>query len=271
MQVPVDRTSKDPFFRYKMPVLQAVHETSRTALPNLDQVARALYRDPLHILKFLSISLGCTQVKDGSRYFLNGSFDAARLQKFIFDFIDLFVLCKCCRNPETRFVCDEGLLKRSCSSCGAVVAQESHKINNMIMKDIEKCVNDDTKYDVSNGMNIESLLRGEGDASERIYEAYKREDMALGDLFAEYFKPSALRQFSKVFAEHRAEDILEQIEGMLESSRKEDKIESFLKALCKMGVSIDSIDEYFAKPRKGKKRSPLIKKNAEYFISNFED
>lgn len=268
--IPVDRATNDPFYRYQMPALQIAHESNRTVLVNLEQVARALYRDPAHILKYTGMTLGCTQVRDGARYFLNGNFDGKRLQSIVYDFIDFFVLCRACGNPETRFV-ESGGLRRSCSSCGAVVAQDPHKLNSVIAKDVEKCVNQDTRYDASNGHSIASLLRDEEDASDRVYSLFEQENLRLSDLFTEYFKPSGLKQLSKVLARFKTEEVLENVETMLENSRREDKISSFLKALCRMGYTIGGIERYFAAARKGKKRSPLIRKNAEYFIASYDD
>lgn len=268
--IPVDRTSNDPFYRYQMPPLQIAHESSRTVLVNLEQVAKALYRDPFHILKYMGMGLGCTQVKDGTRYALNGNFEGRRLQSFVYDFIDAFVLCRACGNPETRFVDSDGL-RRSCNSCGAVVVQDAHRLNNIIAKDVERSVNQDTKYDASNGASIADLLREDDDVSDKLYSLFRQENLKLDDLFSEYFKASNLRQLSKALAGFKTGEILENIENMLECHKKEDKIQSFLKALCKMGRSIDDVDGYFGTARRGRRRSPLVKKNAEYFISNFDD
>ncbi len=48
-----------------------------------------------------------TQVKiDEKRnhYVINGSHDAEKLQSLLDVFIDKFVLCQSCKNPETEFV-----------------------------------------------------------------------------------------------------------------------------------------------------------------------
>ncbi|KAI4292032.1 translation initiation factor 5 [Pancytospora philotis] len=269
MNINISRSSNDPFYRYKMPALQTADESGRTLLANLDQIARALCRDPEHILKYIGTSLGCSQIKSTGGYALNGRFEQRRLQALIYDFIDIFVLCPACGNPETCFVLRDGL-QRVCNSCGAVSTQEAHKLNAAILKNVEKGVNADTKYSKSKGSDVRALIESSDDASERILDLCKEEGLGLADLFAEYFKPSGLKQLRAVLAEHQLPEILECIEDMLESSKKEEKIESFLKALLKLGHTVDGIDAYFRTARKGKKRSPLIKKNAAYFIDNCE-
>lgn len=69
--IAVDRNINDPFYRYKMPEVVVAHETSRTVIQNLEQIAKAISRNPIHILKFLSMSFGCTCVS-GPQHALKG-------------------------------------------------------------------------------------------------------------------------------------------------------------------------------------------------------
>lgn len=267
--IPVDRQSKDPFFRYKMPQVSIANDASKTIILNLDIIAKAICRNPQHILKFLSINFGCTCVFT-PRYALNGTFDIQKVQSGIYDFIDIFVLCKACRNPETKFVYEENL-KRLCNSCGSLILQENNKLNSTIMKDKDKSSNEDTKYDASNKNSIGFLIKQEGDQSHQIYDCYKQEGLDISNLFSEYLKPKDLKQLELVFKEFKLDQILENIENMLEANKKEDKIELFLNSLVKIGYTVAEIEEYFSKPRKDKKRSPLIKKNVDFFLNNQEE
>lgn len=265
--IAVDRTSKDPFFRYKMPPVVVNNDPSKTVIVNLDQIAKAICRNPAHIIKFLSINFGCTCVFT-PKYALNGSFDILKVQNGIYDFIDLFVLCKSCRNPETRFLFEEPL-KRICNSCGSVIPQETTKLNGLIMKD--KAVNEDKNYELSNKNSLSLLLKSEGDSSKEIFKCYEQESWGIDQIFNDYIKPKDMKQLSLVFKEFTLDQILENIENMLEMHKKEDKIDSFLKVLIKLGYSAENISEYFAKPRKDKKRSAFLKKNAEFYLENLEE
>lgn len=266
--IPIDRASKDPFFRYKMPPVQTAQDSSKTTITNLEQVARSLHRNPAHILKFLSIFFGCSCIQ-GRKYALSGNFEMQRIQAAVFEYIDLFVLCKRCRNPETHFVYDT-VLKRSCSSCGEVFVQDKHKLNVSIVRDKDKNSNADTNYGASNKAYLHNLFKEEQDHSQEICSMYKQESWDLEDIFSEYIRPKDLKQLSLVLREHDAGRILENIENMVESSKKENKIGSFIKSLVKLGFSIESIEEHFSKPREGRKRSPLVKKNVEFFFENEE-
>ena len=259
----IDRLSKDQFYRYKMPAVIINIETNKTVIANIEQIAKSLHRDPIHINKYLGI---CTSVYSNNKYFLNGQYDNNKIQSTIYDYIDFFVLCKECGNPETKFFYDTSSFKRNCNSCGAQIEQDFHRLNTTIIKDINKGVNEDTKYE--NKSSISSLIKEETDQSEEILNIYRRENMNISQIFNELIKPKEIKQLSKIIKEEQIWNILENIENMLEINKKEDKIQLYLKALLKEGVSMGEIQSYFDVPRKNKKRSAILKKNAEYFFDS---
>ncbi|KAI5151556.1 translation initiation factor 5 [Enteropsectra breve] len=265
----IDRTKNDSFYRYKMPILAITHETKRTFLTNIEQIAKALYRDPAHVAKYIGMSVGCTQGCDNKRYFLNGIFESERLESVLYDFIDLFVLCKECSNPETKFV-EQDVLSRSCNSCGAVVPQEPHRLNTTLARDLGKNKNEDKNYEKHSESTATKLMAQAGDNSAEIYECYLSENRNLDVFFKEYFKASAVAKFSKVLAELKIDTFLEHLEDMLERNGKEDKLELFLTNLMKIYNDIDAVADYFDSPRKNKKRSALIRKNFNSFMEGYD-
>ncbi|KAI5173472.1 translation initiation factor 5 [Pancytospora epiphaga] len=268
--IPILRSTNDPHFRYKMQSIAISQEASRTIITNLDDISKSLHRDPLLIIKYLGSTLGCTQGRDGSKYFLNGRFNIERLQSLVYDFVDTYVLCQACGNPETKFVIEGGLF-RHCSSCGATLPQPASKLNTVIARDVEKGVNEDVNYRQGGNVDIQNLIKSEGDVSGQVYDIYKRENLRLSDLFKSYVKPSNLKQFLRIFEEVGKEEIIESIEEMLENEKKEYKIGAFLKVLCRSCMSIEDVESYFRKLRNNKKRNPLIKKEADFFISNYDE
>lgn len=226
-----------------MPQILVSHDSSKTFITNLDLVAKSLHRNPLHILKFMSIEMGCQCINE--KYTLNGCFDMGKIQASVYDFIDMFVLCKCCKNPETKFIYEEKL-KRRCNSCGEEFLQDDHKINKIILK-TQDDVNEDKKYEMTDYF---------GEKSEKQVNVFKN-----------FIKAKELPESIK---NENIETVLENIEEMLELNKKEDKIEGYLSALIKLGFTPEEIEKYFSKPRQGKKRSPLIKKNAEYYLNNLD-
>lgn len=258
--IPIDKAVNDPFYRYKMPEITINYEGNKTVLSNIDQVSKSLSRNPSHILKFLAINFGCTSSLGNEKFALNGNFDIVRIQNGIYSFIEEFVLCQHCRNPETRFTTEDeiGGLLRLCNSCGKY-SRTVHKLNSQILKD--KNINEDTKYELNNKTNINALIK-EDESEMKIYETFKQEGFKLEDLS---FRSKDLKKIALVLKDYSIKDVLECIEDMLEKTKKEDKMEGYLNGLVKIGFDKEVIDEYISKPREGKKRGALIKKIYESF------
>lgn len=108
--VNVNRKVTDQFYRYKMPKLIAKVEGKgngiKTVIVNMVDIAKALYRPPAYPTKFFGCELGAqTQIdKKNDRFIVNGSHTGDKLQEILDSFIEKFVLCEECDNPETTFV-----------------------------------------------------------------------------------------------------------------------------------------------------------------------
>jgi translation initiation factor 5 len=106
----IPREIKDPHYRYKMPRLVTKIEGKgngvKTIILNLPEIAKALNRRPIYLIKYLGIELGAQVNSDelNSRYIINGNHDAEKLQSLLDSFIKRFVLCASCSNPETGFI-----------------------------------------------------------------------------------------------------------------------------------------------------------------------
>ncbi|POV97086.1 hypothetical protein PSHT_10073 [Puccinia striiformis] len=163
----------DMFHRYKMPVLQVKVEGKgngiKTVIPNMSDIARSLARPPTckiksatisHIYmlqegklknrvinfwrvtdttKFFGCELGAQTTFDEKydRYIINGAHQADRLRELLDVFIDKFVLCSNCKNPETELliVGKEELIWRDCKACGhRGVVDNRHKLCTFILK-----------------------------------------------------------------------------------------------------------------------------------------
>lgn len=108
--VNVNRKVTDQFYRYKMPKIIAKVEGKgngiKTVIVNMVDVAKALIRPPAYPTKFFGCELGAqTQIdKKNDRYIVNGSHSSEKLQEILDGFVEKFVLCEECDNPETSFV-----------------------------------------------------------------------------------------------------------------------------------------------------------------------
>ncbi|KAG9014736.1 hypothetical protein FRB94_010583 [Tulasnella sp. JGI-2019a] len=124
--VNIRRDVDDKFYRYKMPVLTTKIEGKgngiKTVLPNMTDVARSLSRPPSYPTKYFGGELGAQSTMDekNDRYIVNGAHDADRLRELLDGFIDKFVLCGSCKNPETDlYLTKTDDIFRDCKACGA--------------------------------------------------------------------------------------------------------------------------------------------------------
>lgn len=136
------RDNKDPFYRYKMPPLVSKIEGRgngiKTAVVNMSDVARALSRPSSYVIKFFGFELGAQTSIDepNDRFIVNGAHDAPKLQDLLDGFINKFVLCASCKNPETDIIIlKDGNLTRDCKACGQrTVIDPRHKLCSFITK-----------------------------------------------------------------------------------------------------------------------------------------
>lgn len=124
--VNIRREVKDPFYRYKMQLLQSKIEGKgngiKTVIVNLSSVAASLERPGDYVIKYFGFELGAQTNTSPSddRWIINGSHEAGRLQELLDGFINKFVLCKKCKNPETTVHIKDGLITLDCKACGQI-------------------------------------------------------------------------------------------------------------------------------------------------------
>jgi translation initiation factor 5 len=140
--VNIRRDITDPFYRYKMEKIQSKIEGKgngiKTVIPNLQSVAQSLARPPNYVIKFFGFELGAQTNKDpkDDRWIINGAHDASKLQDHLDGFINKFVLCKKCKNPETEIHIKDGRILLDCKACGQrSEADPRLKLSSFIIKD----------------------------------------------------------------------------------------------------------------------------------------
>lgn len=122
--VNIRRDVSDDFYRYKMERLQTKIEGKgngiKTVVVNLTSVAASLARPGAYVIKFFGFELGAQTNMDpkDDRWIINGAHDAAKLQDHLDGFINKFVLCKKCKNPETDVVIKDNRILLDCKACG---------------------------------------------------------------------------------------------------------------------------------------------------------
>ena len=114
----------------------------KTVVPNMSDIARALSRPPTYPTKFFGCELGAQTSFDekNDRYIVNGAHDATKLRELLDGFIDKFVLCKSCKNPETDLIITKSEdIVRDCKACGERTGVDMrHKLTTFILKNPPK-------------------------------------------------------------------------------------------------------------------------------------
>lgn len=122
--VNIRRDVTDPFYRYKMEKIQSKIEGKgngiKTVIVNLSSVAHSLAREPNIVIKYFGFELGAQTNTNPSddRWIINGAHEASKLQDYLDGFINKFVLCKKCKNPETDMSTSDGGIVLKCKACG---------------------------------------------------------------------------------------------------------------------------------------------------------
>ncbi|GAB7339761.1 hypothetical protein MBLNU457_6320t1 [Dothideomycetes sp. NU457] len=122
--VNIRRDVADPFYRYKMERLQSKIEGKgngiKTVIVNLSNVADQLARPPSYLIKYFGFELGAQTNIDpkDDRWIINGAHESTKLQDYLDGFINKFVLCKNCKNPETVVHIKDGNIVLDCKACG---------------------------------------------------------------------------------------------------------------------------------------------------------
>jgi translation initiation factor 5 len=121
----------------------------KTVVPNMSDVARALSRPPTYPTKFFGSELGAQTSVDekNDRYIVNGAHDADRLRELLDAFIDKFVLCGSCKNPETDLIVTKNeMIVRDCKACGERTGVDMrHRLSTYILKNPPKKKNKSSK------------------------------------------------------------------------------------------------------------------------------
>eukprot|EP00758_Cryptobia_borreli_P000442 Tbor_TRINITY_DN109_c0_g1::TRINITY_DN109_c0_g1_i1::g.11963::m.11963/K03262/EIF5; translation initiation factor 5 len=135
----IDRDKADDIhYRYKMPAIETARESGgngvKTVFLNLIEVSAALSRPAEAVHKHLGNSVGAqaTINKKEKKFFVMGEFPKERIQDLIFDFVNKYVLCKHCSNPETKLEVIRNVSSLKCAGCGKLSALPSDRISSII-------------------------------------------------------------------------------------------------------------------------------------------
>lgn len=279
--IDISRSNHDAYYRYKMPRLVVKHEGKvggiKTVIVNLPDIASSLKRPPLYILKYISYELATQSKVDNSKYTINGKHEVSRVQELVYDFIDTYVMCSFCDNPETFYV-DEGGLSMECLACGRRTSVRSSKLSSVILRDVEKSgsTRSDSYFCTETGVESRSddevrrILEQPGDRSREVCDLLRSSNVSDEGIVERllWTGEGVFGKCNRICEYIPTKTVLGTFERFIESNRKEGEVQKYLKALEESGVFRRSeLFKYFTKPQ-GNKRSPELKKEVSEYFSN---
>jgi len=114
----------DIHYRYKRSKVELRYsgrgKNSKTAIVNLAKIAKQLKTEPGYISKFFETKFATVTGIDSKTkdWFLKGEHSFVDVNEKLEDFIDLYILCTHCNNPETSLGCHRDYVKMFCYACG---------------------------------------------------------------------------------------------------------------------------------------------------------
>lgn len=91
----------------------------------------------IDIIKYFAYELGTPGIYDAKSQsgMLRGKYDDSQLALVLDQFIDQFILCQACQNPETLLYLNKKALKLQCKACGASsMVDKNHRLTRFIIK-----------------------------------------------------------------------------------------------------------------------------------------
>ncbi|MCJ7634070.1 translation initiation factor IF-2 subunit beta [Candidatus Bathyarchaeota archaeon] len=115
-QLPEGAERKD---RFTPPQAQTVISGSQTILLNLKEIADRIRRDRNHFVKHIAKELATSGSVDGNRVIFQGRFDNRTINSLLDRYIQEFVICPVCHQPDTRIERKDRFTFLHCDACGA--------------------------------------------------------------------------------------------------------------------------------------------------------
>lgn len=134
----IPRSVTDTYYRYKMPIMRIKIEGKgngvRTVITNMKKIMLALDRPLEYGVKYMGMTLGVS-TKIDAYCTLNGKHDDEKLASCLDQFIDVYVLCSKCKNPETILTIKKTTIHLNCKACGKISPINAvTKFSNYILK-----------------------------------------------------------------------------------------------------------------------------------------
>jgi translation initiation factor 2 subunit 2 len=104
--------------RFEVPRIEASVMGDKTIVGNFKELLSILNRDAQHLAKFLAKQLATASWIQGSRLVLQGRLRSELIQGKFEEYVEKYVLCKECGNPDTKLVKERRITFMRCEACG---------------------------------------------------------------------------------------------------------------------------------------------------------
>jgi len=105
--------------RFEIPRVRSGTIGMRTYIVNYKEIAEALNRDPLHLLRYLSREMATAGSISGARAIFHGKFKNDTLDSLIQHYAQEFIVCPVCKRPDTKITKEKRFSFLTCDACGA--------------------------------------------------------------------------------------------------------------------------------------------------------
>lgn len=127
----VGGVGEDAFYRYKRSAVKSQVLGGWTQVDNLDVIAGELCRPVDELWKYISLTLSTTATPKKNR--LNGKIDQSKIEAAVMSYIDGYVKCGKCGNPETVYKRVAKGVRLVCAACGGETECGESKMTKYIM------------------------------------------------------------------------------------------------------------------------------------------
>ncbi|OHS97980.1 hypothetical protein TRFO_09133 [Tritrichomonas foetus] len=120
-RIPIKKGEDPNTYRYMMPRVSIRHSGNITTITNISEIAKEIGRSASCLRQWLMALLGLTtriDPKNANDLQIKGHHEASSIQDSIYEFINVFVICPCCGNPETTMFVQNSELNLQCRACG---------------------------------------------------------------------------------------------------------------------------------------------------------
>ena len=252
--IPIKKDA-DAHYRYKMPRItsrtQSAGNGIKTSILNGPAVAKAIGRPTSYITQWYTYAFG-VQAKQSKKttnemILLNGSHDPKKLLSSLYEFIDNFVMCPACGNPETTLEKKNNTLFFHCHSCGNESQCVVSKSSNYFQKMYEYILSHITQETI-NASNVTTQIPKKG--SETVEEFPKQGAVPTGqgvyinteelEGILKKLEPLKYNQQTKTVSEEEIEEFFEGLKTRCNSDEEDQKIYTDLMEFAQKMNSNDS-------------------------------